>query len=93
MAVCYFKRDLGLPEAEHKCISYKVVTTVVSPSSLANPGNGGRPCRFQYPLMITECAHLAIVVRWIKKFLNQYPLIIHSAFYPVMHIPILRLMY
>ena len=71
MAVCYFKLDLGLPEAEHKCISYKVVTTVVSPSSFANPGNCGRPCRLQYPLKIAERACLAIKVRWIENLLDK----------------------
>jgi hypothetical protein len=65
------KETLGLPEAEHKCISYKVVATVVSPSSLANPGHSGCTCRLQYSLKIAECARLTIEVRRIKNFLNQ----------------------
>ncbi|TVU27860.1 hypothetical protein EJB05_19361, partial [Eragrostis curvula] len=51
-----FRNAPHSPEAENKCISYKVVATVVSPSSFANPCDGGRPCRLQYPLKIAECA-------------------------------------
>ena len=62
---------LGLPETEHKCISYKVVATVVSPSSFTDPRNGGCPCGLQYPLKITERACHAIKVRRVENFVNQ----------------------
>lgn len=60
-----------LPEAEHKCISDKVVATVVSPSSFPNPCDGGRPCRFQYPLKIAECTYHSVEDRRIEDLFNQ----------------------
>ncbi|BAS81423.1 Os02g0802250, partial [Oryza sativa Japonica Group] len=45
--------------------------TVVSASSLADPRDGGRPCRLQYPLETAECAGLAVEVRRVKNFINQ----------------------
>lgn len=62
---------LGLPETEHKCISHKVVATIVSPSSFADPRGGGCPRGLQYSLKIVERAYHIIKVRWVKNFLNE----------------------
>jgi hypothetical protein len=65
------RSSVGLPEAEHKRISDKVVATVVRASSLANPGDSGRACGLEYPLKVAERARLAVEVRRVKDFLNQ----------------------
>ncbi len=60
-----------LPETKNKCISYKIMATIISTACFANPCNSLSPTILQNGLKSTKGLWYAVKMRWIQDFVNK----------------------